>query len=55
MKKRWDLQFAMWVVVHNAHLSSLEAALQERCDELRDHLLIGGYQLRNPDVQVSVD
>jgi 23S rRNA A2030 N6-methylase RlmJ len=54
---RWGLQFAMWVLVPTPHLEALTAAIQLRCDELRDHLLHRGCggRLANPDIQVAVD
>ena len=53
---RWGLQFAMWVLVAESHLNSLRTVLQDRCDELRDHLLHGCKgRLGNPEVAVVVD
>jgi hypothetical protein len=52
---RWGLQFAMWILVPAAHLQPLEAALQRRCNETRDHLLNNGCRLINPDIGVTVD
>ncbi len=54
---RWGLQFAMWVLVPTPHLETLSAAIQLRCNELRDHLLRRGcrIQLANPNIQVVVD
>ncbi|MGB9485810.1 MAG: hypothetical protein WCD04_06840 [Terriglobia bacterium] len=50
---RWELQFAMWVLVPEAHLNALRDALQHCCDDLRDHLLRHGC--RKQDVEVAVD
>ena len=52
---RWDLQFAMWVLLPSSHLEALSAAIQLRCDELRDHLLHRGYTMAHPDIHVVVD
>jgi hypothetical protein len=52
---RWGLQFAMWVLVPEPYLDALCAALQLRCDEVRDHLQQGGYQFTNPNIDVVVD
>ena len=35
---RWDLQFAMWVLVPDSQRHGLTAALRQRCHEVRDHL-----------------
>ena len=35
---RWDLQFAMWVLVPDSQRHRLTAALRQRCHEVRDHL-----------------
>jgi 23S rRNA A2030 N6-methylase RlmJ len=54
---RWGLQFAMWVLVPDSHLNRLSAALQQRCNDTRDHLLQRGCRRRVtcPDVEVIVD
>ena len=53
----WGLQFAMWVSVPHSHLEPLRAVLQQRCDELLDHLDRQGCgrRLANPTVEVRVD
>lgn len=35
---RWELQFAMWVLVPDSQQHALAAALRQRCGEVRDHL-----------------
>jgi predicted nuclease of predicted toxin-antitoxin system len=57
VKWRWKLQFAMWIIITDSHLNELCAALQHRCDELRDYLLRHGCKdrLANPNIEVSVD
>jgi hypothetical protein len=54
---RWGLQFAMWVLVPESHLEALSAALQRRCDDIRDHLQQRGCRgrLANPNIEVVVD
>ena len=54
---RWGLQFAMWVLVPDSHLTGLFKALQRSCNALRDHLLRGECrgQLSSPNVQVVID
>jgi len=54
---RWGLQFAMWILVPDSHLIGLSVALQQRCSEMRDHLLRRGCRgrLTCPDVEVIVD
>ena len=53
---RWGLQFAMWVFVPDSHLNRLSAALQQRCNDTRDHLLQRGCRgrLTSPDVEVII-
>lgn len=49
---RWDLQFAMWVLVPDSQRRRLTAALRQRCHEVRDHL----PRSRNlPDVEVTLE
>ena len=54
---RWRLQFAMWVLVPESHLTALCAALQRHCDDIRDHLQQRGCggRLANPNIEVVVD
>jgi hypothetical protein len=54
---RWGLQFAMWVSVPPSHLSPLRDALQERCDQVRNHLLERecGGRLEHPNINVRID
>jgi 23S rRNA A2030 N6-methylase RlmJ len=53
---RWGLQFAMWILIRDTHLSAFSAELQFQCDALRDHLLETGYQtLSSPNIQVVID
>jgi len=54
---RWGLQFAMWVVVPDSHLSALCACLQCRCNQLRDHIRRPGGKgwSKNPDVLVHLE
>jgi hypothetical protein len=59
IRVRWrlGLQFAMWVLVPDSHLNRLSAALQQRCNDIRDHLLRRGCRerLASPNVEVIVD
>lgn len=49
---RWDLQFAMWVLVPDSQRHGLTAALRQRCHEVREHL----PRSRNlPDVKVRLE
>ena len=54
---RWGLQFAMWVLVPDSHLSGLCSALQLQCNGIRDHLLRRGCgeRLSSPDMQIVID
>ena len=36
---RWELQFAMWVLVPDSQQHALTTALRQRCHEVREHLL----------------
>ena len=53
----WGQQFAIWIIVPDSHLNALCAALQQRCDELRDHLQQQWPHIRrrNPNIEVIVD
>ena len=54
---RWGLQFAMWVLVPDPHLTGVCAALRRECDATRNHLVRGGCsgRLANPNIDVVID
>jgi 23S rRNA A2030 N6-methylase RlmJ len=51
----WGLQFAIWVIVPKLHLDALRQIVQERCDQLRDHLRDDGCRFQDPNIDVRVD
>lgn len=54
---RWGLQFAMWVLVPDSHVTALCAALQRECDATSNHLVRNGCggRLANPAIDVAID
>jgi len=54
VKWRWELQFAMWVVVPEAHVTDLREDIDLHCRLLTDHLTRNGYgDLSHPDVEID--
>ena len=55
VKWRWELQFAMWVVVPEAHVRAVRNDIDLHCRLLTDHLTRNGYgsDLSHPDVDID--
>ncbi|HEV7674981.1 MAG TPA: hypothetical protein VGQ12_10660 [Candidatus Angelobacter sp.] len=52
---RWNLQFAMWIIVPRAQLTSLHQEISIHCSMLTDHLARHGYWPTKPHVNVTID
>ena len=55
VKWRWDLQFAVWVVVPAAHAEALGEDVASHCVLLTDHLTRNRYHLKMHAPQVEID
>jgi 23S rRNA A2030 N6-methylase RlmJ len=55
VKWRWELQFAMWVVVPVTHLPAVRHDIDSHCHLLTDHLTRNGYGgiMRYPQVEID--
>jgi 23S rRNA A2030 N6-methylase RlmJ len=55
VKWRWELQFAMWVVVPGVHLAAARDEIDSHCRLLTDHLTRNGYHgtLSRPQVEID--
>jgi len=52
---RWELQFAMWIVVADSHVEELCIRIQRQCAELSRHLQTHGYRMSSPEIDVIID
>ena len=52
---RWNLQFAMWIIVPAAQLIPLHHEISFHCRMLTDHLIRHGYCPTTPQVNVTID
>ena len=52
---RWNLQFAMWIIVPTAQLIPLHHEISFHCRMLTDHLTRHGYCPTKPQVKVTID
>jgi hypothetical protein len=55
VKWRWDLQFAMWVVVPVVHLPAVREDIDSHCRLLTDHLTRNGYGGAMHYPQIEID